>query len=95
VIDKKTDFSIEVGFCVVQVKLVIAQKTCTIFRHTLSANVFSKGTMKSIHCLRLKFISKVYRGLPNVCLILGNFRNSLSIIYVISIICHSSSFRGF
>jgi hypothetical protein len=27
---------------------VIAQKTCTIFRHTLSANVFSKGKFKSI-----------------------------------------------
>jgi hypothetical protein len=74
---------------------VIARKTCTIFRHTLSAEVFSKGTMKSIHCLRLKFISKVYMGLPNVCLILGNFRNSLTIIYVISIICHTFSFRGF
>jgi hypothetical protein len=37
----------------------------------------------------------VYMGLRNVCLILGDFRNSLGINYVISIICHTSSFRGF
>jgi hypothetical protein len=51
--------------------------------------------MKSTHWLQLKFMTKVYTGLRNVRLILGDFRNSLGINYVMSIICHTSSFRGF
>jgi hypothetical protein len=57
--------------------------------------MFFKGDMKRIHWLQLKFIIEVNMGLTNVCLILGSLKKSLSIIYVISIICYTYGLRGF
>jgi hypothetical protein len=57
--------------------------------------VFSKGKFKSIGQLQLKFTMKVNMEIINVCLIFGNLKKSLSIKYLISIICHTCGFRGF